>query len=160
MKVKKKRCQFCGCWYKPDPRTARFQKTCSKETCRKARERQKNRNWTARNPDYQSCRSAKVRAWAVGSNYWKRYRASHPEYVRRDNRRRVLSRKRHKVSAKQTTISQITVEKLNDIRKKKSFLSAKQTAIDRRVDGLIELLIWKEQSAKQTDIALGGASLP
>ncbi|PIV53545.1 MAG: hypothetical protein COY53_03335 [Elusimicrobia bacterium CG_4_10_14_0_8_um_filter_37_32] len=153
MKAKKKRCQFCSRWYKPDPRTAQFQKACGKKGCRDERRRQKNRNWTARHPDYQSCRGAKIRAWAAKNNYWKRYRASHPEYIRKDNRRRVLSRKRLKLSAKQTTMRKITVEKLNSIRKSEPFLSAKQTAIDRRVDGLIDLLIWKELSAKQTNIA-------
>ena len=135
MKVKKKRCQFCGCWYKPDPRTAQFQKACGKKGCREERRRQKIQNWTTRHPDYQSYRRAKVRAWAAETNYWKHYRASHPEYVIRDNRRRVLSRKRLK-------------------------LSAKQTAIDRRVDGLIDLLIWKELSAKQKSIASMPVSVP
>jgi hypothetical protein len=118
------------------------------------------RDWAAQHPDYQSYRNAKVRIWAIARNYWKQYRASHPEYVRKDNKRRVRTRKRLKVSAKQTTIRQITVAKLNSIRQNQPFLSAKQTTIDRRVDGLIDLLIWKEQSAKQTNIASSAACVP
>jgi septin family protein len=118
------------------------------------------RDWTARHPDYQTYRNTKVRTWAAARNYWKQYRASHPEYVRKDNKRRVRARKRLKVSAKQTTIRQITVNKLNSIRKNEPVLSAKQTAIDRRMDSLINLLIWKELSAKQTDIASITGSVP
>ena len=160
MKVKKKRCQFCGRWYTPDSRTARFQKSCGHKSCRKERRRQSVRNWTTRHPDYHSYRGVKVRVWAAKTNYWKRYRASHPEYVHKDNRRRVLSRKRLSLSAKQNTIRQITVDKLNSIRQNQPLLSAKQNAIDRRVDGLIDLLIWKEQSAKQIIIASGAGSVP
>lgn len=123
MKLKKKRCQFCGRMFKPDPRTAHFQKACHRTSCRKERRRQKNRKWAERYPDYASYRSAKLRAWAARTQYWKRYRASHPGYARKDNKRRVMSRKRLNVSAK-------------------------HTAIDRRLDGLIDLLIWKELSAK------------
>ena len=160
MKAKKKRCRFCGRWYTPDPRTAHFQKSCTNKSCRKQRQLQKNRNWAARYPDYHAYRGAKIREWAARTQYWKRYRASHPEYARRDNKRRVLAHKRLKLSAKQTTIRKITVEKLNSIRKSDPVLSAKHTAIDRRVDGLIDLLIWKELSAKQTNIASGAGSVP
>lgn len=135
MKAKKKRCRFCGRWYMPDPRTAHFQKSCNRKSCRKERRRQKMKDWAARHPDYQTYRNAKVRDWASARNYWKQYRASHPAYVRKDNKRRVLSRKRRK-------------------------LSAKQTAMDRRINGLIDVLIWKEQSAKQTDIAFIASSVP
>jgi hypothetical protein len=160
MKTKKKRCLFCGHWYEPDPRTAHFQKACGRASCRKERRRQKNRNWAARYPGYHSYRGAKIREWAARTAYWKRYRQSHPEYVRKDTKRRILARKRLKVSAKQTTIHQITVDKLNSIRKHELVLSAKHTAMDRRIDSLIDLLIWKEVSAKQTNIASIPASVP
>jgi hypothetical protein len=160
MNGKKKRCRFCDRWYKPDPRTAQFQKACENKSCRKERIRQKNRNWAARYPDYHSYRGAKIREWAARTQYWKHYRASHPEYVCRDNKRRVLSRKHLKMSAKQTTIRKITVEKLNSIRKNELDLSAKQTAMDRRLNDLIDLLIWKELSAKQTNIAFNACSVP
>lgn len=166
MKTKKKRCQFCGRWYTPDPRTAHFQKACTNKSCRKQRQRQKNRDWAARYPDYHSYRGAKISQWAAKIQYWKRYRATHPEYARRDNKRRALSRKHlkepigSKVSAKQTTIREITVVKLNSIRNPEPVLSAKQTAMDRRLNDLIDLLIWKELSAKQTNIASSAGSVP
>jgi len=160
MKTKKKRCLFCGRWYKPDPRTAQFQKACAKKSCRKERERQKNQKWAAKYPDYQSYRGVKIRQWAAKTQYWKRYRAANAEYVRRDNKRRVLARKRLKVSAKQTAIRKITVDKLNSIRKNEPDLSAKQTAMNRRLNELIDVLIWKEVSAKQPNIALSSGSVP
>lgn len=160
MNTKKKRCQFCGQWYKPDPRTAHFQKACTNKSCRKERQRKKNRNWAARYPDYHSYRGAKTRQWAARTQYWKRYRATHPEYVRKDNKRRVLTRKHLTLSAKQTTIRKITVGKLNSIRNPQPDLSAKQTAIGRRLNDLIDVLIWKELSAKQTNIASSAAFVP
>lgn len=162
MKIKKKRCQFCGRWYEPDPRTARFQKACTNESCRKERIRQKNQKWSAKYPDCNTYRDrcVKIRRWAASTQYWKRYRATHPEYVRKDNKRRVLSRKCLKVSAKHTTIRKITVAKLSSIRKNETDLSAKHTAIDRRINSLIDILIWKEVSAKQTNIALSSAHVP
>jgi hypothetical protein len=64
------------------------------------------------------------------------------------------------VSAKQTTIGKITVAKLNSIRKNEPNLSAKQTAMDHRLNRLIDVLIWKEVSAKQSNIALSSGYVP
>lgn len=160
MKTKKQRCVFCGCWYEPDCRTAGFQKSCRNESCRKERIRQKNQKWAFQYPDYNTYRGVKIRQWAARTQYWKRYRAAHPDYVRRDNKRRVSSRKRLKVSAKQTAIGEITVAKLNSIRENEPDLSAKQAAMNRRLNDLIDVLIWKEVSAKQTNIALAAGSVP
>jgi len=160
MKTKKKRRQFCGRWYEPDPRTAKFQKACTNKKCRKERIRQKNLKWTAQYPDYHTYRGVKIRQWADRTQYWKRYRATHPDYVGKDNKRRVLSRKRLKVSAKQTAIREITVNKLNSIRNIHPVLSAKQATMNRRLNELIDVLIWKEVSAKQTNIAKSCGSVP
>lgn len=154
MKDKKRRCKFCRRWYLPDPRTYRRQIACSIPDCRNARRRQANKRWQLQRPGYQHYRRAKVRDWAGNyPQYWRRYRANHPDYVHRDNLRRVLSRKKSRLSAKQDAIRQISVEKLKSIQEIRPPLSAKGDAIDRRVDGLINYLFWKEQSAKQDAIS-------
>jgi hypothetical protein len=96
----------------------------------------------------------KIHAWVKGyPNYWHKYRKEHPDYVARDNRRRCSSYKKRKISAKQDAVRQISVEKLESIRDLELVSSAKQDAVHRRVDGILNYLFWKESSAKQDDIA-------
>ena len=58
-----KRCQFCGRYYRPDPRAARWQKACRREICRKARKLLAQHRWTERNPGYFRGRYPYVRKW-------------------------------------------------------------------------------------------------
>ena len=64
-------------------------------------------------------------------------------------------RARKGCAAKQTAIREIAVEKLRRIRSGEPEGAAKQTAIARRVEAVVEFLIWKESAAKHRDIALG-----
>jgi hypothetical protein len=58
-----KRCQFCGRYYRPDPRVARWQKACRREICRKARKLPAQHRWTERNPGYFRGRYPYVKKW-------------------------------------------------------------------------------------------------
>jgi hypothetical protein len=152
------RCRYCGRCFRPDPRKRGRspQKTCGREACRRKHQRRKNVEWRKRHPGYGKSRCAKTRAWAKAyPDYWKRYRSEHPEYARRDNRRRVAAKKRARRSAKQTVISQKLVEKLLAVKEIGPERSAKQTVMARRVEALVEALVWKERAAKQSLIALG-----
>jgi hypothetical protein len=156
----RKCCLCCGRWYRPDPRAARVQKACVRSACRAERRRRKQRSWLKRHPGYGSSRSLKVRAWAATyPDYWRRYRREHADYVERDNRRRRTSRRQVERAAKQTEIAEIVVEKLRMVRAEGPKSAAKQTGIARRVDALVEVLIWKEIAAKQSGIErrAGGA---
>lgn len=155
MKVLRKRCAFCGCWFDPDPRTAKHQKSCGRPTCRRARRRHKQRRWRARNPDYERSRRAKVRVWAKAyPDYFRQYRADHPDYAVRDNRRRVLARRRAKVSANVTALRLIVVEKASKLGTTKTpEASANVTALSRRVQAIEDCLrstVDVVMSAKQT----------
>jgi hypothetical protein len=150
----KKRCCVCRQWFSPNPRTALFQKTCSNQTCQKERKSIANKNWRQKNLDYDRSRRHKTRVWAKNyPDYWCRYRASHPDYVARDNRRRRTSKKKATLSAKQDTISQIAVEKLQSILDSPDPFPAKQDTILRRLNEVVAYLLWKERSAKQISIA-------
>ena len=128
--MKRRRCHICEDWFIPRRRARKIsQRCCSKAACQKERKAENKRDWWRRNPDYDQSRRTKIQDWAKDyPDYWRQYRATHPGYVEKDNRRRVLSRQ-------------------------KSQLSAKQDSVHRRVDGLVDYLLWKEESAKQNPIA-------
>ena len=161
----KRSCRICKQPYQPHPRNAKRnktwgQKTCGKRECRLAWQRKRWQCWAKLHPGHikNDARRAKVRAWAKAyPDYWRGYRATHPEYAACDRWRRIQAKKRAKRSAKQTAIRQIVVEKLQALNQLKSAArSAKQTPILRRMDALEDCVrstveaLW---SAKQRPIA-------
>lgn len=88
----KKRCAYCHREYRPDPRTARFQKSCSAPACRRKRKQEAQSRYLQKNPDYFRGRYGQVKVWlAAHPGYLRAYRASHPEHLvkkRRQDRRR------------------------------------------------------------------------
>lgn len=157
MKPTKKTCAYCGRQYAPNPRTAKIQKSCSRVKCRRARQRQNYKNWWSRHPGYEMGRRLKKRGWSKAfPDYWKLYRANHPDYVKKDNRRRKLAQKRARRSANQITMRQIAVDKLRAMqRPKPAHCSANQIAIARRMDDIVDYLLWTlehTRSANQNSI--------
>ena len=129
MKIAKRRCEFCHEWFTPDPRTVRTQRSCAKPACRKQRSRAAVRNWRQQNQDCNKGRGPKIREWAKAyPDYWRQYRRYHPEYAAKDNQRRRTARQRAKNAAK-------------------------RNEIHRRVEGILDYLLWKELSAKQNEMA-------
>lgn len=150
------RCRYCGRFFRPHPRKrgGSPQKTCGRDPCRRANERRRLREWIGRNPGYQASRRPKTRAWARAyPDYWRRYRRKHRDYARRDNLRRSAAIRRGRRSAKQTVIREILVEKLLAVKRIRPRCSAKQTVMTRRVDALVDVLVWRERSAKQSVMA-------
>jgi hypothetical protein len=58
-----KSCQFCGRYYRSDPRVGARQKSCRRETCRKARKILAQHHWTEHNPGYFRGRYPYVKQW-------------------------------------------------------------------------------------------------
>lgn len=141
MNPARKTCAYCGRCYEPDPHTAKQQKACRRPECRRARRRQKQRRWRALNPDYEGSRGAKRAAWAKAyPDYWRRYRAGHPEYTARDNQRRVRSR-RLKVSANVTALRRVVVEQAAKLgHAAEPEVSANVTALSRRMAAVEDCL--------------------
>lgn len=153
MKIAKKRCEFCHEWFDPHPRSP-HQRYCAKLTCQKARKARADKNWRLNNPGYGKGRKSKIRTWAKKyPDYWHNYRRTHPAYTVKDNRRRCSSYKRDRISAKQDAVRQIYVDKLESIRDLEAVSSAKQDVVHRRINELVNCLIWKESSAKQDGLA-------
>lgn len=161
MGSEQKRCCICGEPFVPHPHTLEIQRVCFKDSCRRARVRQNFQCWVRSNPNYQKGRQAKVRAWAKAyPNYWQNYRDDNADYVKRDNKRRVIAMRRARRSAKQITIKQVAVRKLTEIQNLAGDeCSAKQITYDRRVDGIMDYLFWtvgEACSAKQINVAIVG----
>lgn len=154
-----KTCEYCGRSYTPDPRTAAFQKSCSNAACRQERKKRANQSWRIRFPDRPQDRRHKIRAWAkTYPDYWRHYRAIHPDYTQKDNERRRRARRALFRAAKQDAIREIAVGKLRDIRAILPKSAAKHDAITRRTEALVDFLFWKESAAKRDATALQPAA--
>lgn len=145
-----KRCRYCGRWF--HPHTAE-QKGCPREECRRAHQREKWRDWKKRHPGHADKWRPKVRAWAQACDYWSCYRRSHPGYVERDNKRRRAARRKARRAANDTGAREILVEKLRTVVAAEPINAANDTGRDRRVEALVEVLIWKESAANRNHIA-------
>lgn len=142
MKPSRRRCEYCGRWYAPDPRTAGQQKACPRPECRLARRRRKQRRWRALNPGCERGQRVTRKVWAKAyPDYYRQYRATHPDYVARDNRRRVEARRRAKVSANVTASRRALVEKASRLGSAPApEVSANVTAMSRRMAAVEDCL--------------------
>ncbi len=148
----KKRCTICGRWYIPNPRTAKTQKACGDPACRQERKRQADKTWLAKNPGWTAGRKIKVRNWNRDyPAYWRRYRAEHPQYRRKERER--MARNRVLRVAKQDAIRQNPVGYLREVRVLSPKTVAKQDAISQRLDGVLDYLTVCARAAKQDGIA-------
>lgn len=151
----KRRCVICGKWYKPNARTFLVQVCCGRIKCKIERKARANKSWRARHPDYEKSRRLKKLAWIkLHPGYWKEYRNTHPSYREMDNRRRKASRKLAQNAARQDAIRESAVEKLQCIPRFEPETAARQDTMDRRVDYVVEYLLWKERAARQDGIAI------
>ena len=161
MKNPKKRCSVCGKWFRPDKRTLKHQTCCRKASCRKKRKARANKSWRTRHPGYDKSRRLKKRDWAQKyPDYWRRYRQEHPEYRARDNRRRQTSRKRAQNAANQDAIQEMSVEKLRSIPLCEPECAANQDVMDRRVDEIVNYLLWKEHAANRDGMVCLSRGMP
>ena len=153
MKLSMKPCAYCGRSFRPNPRTAKHQKACHREECRRARQRQKLRRWRMLHPDLASKWLPKLRAWAKAyPDYWRQWRGDHRDYREREKLRMRAKRRQARRVANETAIGQIAVEKLQSIRAEQPITVANETVIARRMDALVDFLIWKESVAKRSAI--------
>ena len=154
MRNPKRRCSMCGRWYRPDTRTKKHQTCCGKTSCRKKRKARTNKSWRTRHPGYDKSRRLKKRDWAQkNGNYWRRYRQEHPEYRAQEKQRMQASRDRAKNVANQDAIGTIFVEKLKHIQSDEPKNVANQDVMARRINSLIECLVWKVLVARQDGMA-------
>ena len=92
----KKRCLFCRQLFKPYAPMAGRQRICRGAECRRKLKRLLEAAvLRRRSASKRKERTRWMRAWAkMYPRYWKHYRGTHPDYVRRDNARRVRAWRR------------------------------------------------------------------
>ena len=71
-KVSRKRCVYCGRFFKPDYRVGDRQKSCQSSECKSKRKRESQRRWVEANPGYFQGRYENTKQW----------RKQHPGYQR------------------------------------------------------------------------------
>jgi len=149
-------CLQCDRSFQPDTRIGDAQRTCSREACQRMRKRAKLRRWRVLHPDRAQSHPSKARAWAKAfPDYWQQYRREHPDYRAHDNERRRQARRRARRAAKETLIADISRRKLEALEALQSpDVSAKETPIDRRVEVVVDYLVWKERAAKESPMVL------
>lgn len=147
-------CRYCHRQFRPDPRIGQAQKICSRKVCQRARKRAKLRRWRSLHPDRAQSPAVKVRAWAKAyPNYWRQYRQGHSAYYQQDLARRRNVYRRSRFSAKETLIDDISRRKLEALKSlQPPNPSAKETPIHRRVEVVVDYLVWKARSAKESPI--------
>jgi hypothetical protein len=151
-----KGCRYCGRWFH---RHTPQQKACREEECRRARRREKLRSWRKRHPGQAEKFLPKVRAWAESyPHYWQQWRAGNSQYREREKQRMRAKRRQARRVAKETGTREILVEKLRTVCAAEPETVANDTGRDRRVDALVEVLIWKESVANRNRIGTEASS--
>ena len=157
MRVSQKRCLYCHRWFTPYRRKRRTQKACDRVVCRKKRHADNCRTWRVDNPGQDEGRRSKIRTWARKRRYWKGYRQTHAGYRAREAARMRRVRRERKSVAKRDSLKKIAVDKLRELQRSGPKSVAKRDSLDRRMDGVLAFLVWKEIAAKRDSFpALSG----
>ena len=95
--MQQKHCKHCSEHFVPCPRV-KTQQYCSKKECQKARKRLWHKRKLLVDETYRTNQEDAKRRWRENnSDYWRRYRAAHPEYVLCNReQQRIRNRKKHK----------------------------------------------------------------
>jgi hypothetical protein len=98
-------CSACGGRFSPDARCSK-QSYCAKSECQRERKRLWQKLKRQSDPDYLENQARAQRAWCErNTDYWRAYRASHPEYTL-NNRQRQRDRRNSDV-AKMDSIAEV-----------------------------------------------------
>jgi hypothetical protein len=81
----RRRCPFCRRWFHPHPRLKQRQKTCGRTDCRRTQKRKSDHQWRTAHPDYfHGSYALQKETYGTRSDYKRRYRQQHPDYVQRN----------------------------------------------------------------------------
>ena len=151
MEIPKKRCEHCRQWFDPHPPKREVQEFCSRRACQRERHRQACLAFHREDPHCDDKRRETIRRWARRyPDYWRNYRATHGVYRERERKRMRAKRGSVENVAKRDAWKELAVEKLRDIQAQGPEFVAKRDACDRRVDQLLDYLVWKETPQNET----------
>jgi hypothetical protein len=101
-------CASCGCEFDPD-RYHPNQKYCGRQSCRRSRRRRRQREKLRVDADYRANQASAQTRWRqTHPDYWKTYRAGHPEYVER-NRRQTAQRRESRIRERGGCVAKMDV---------------------------------------------------
>jgi hypothetical protein len=102
------RCAHCRCLFVPNHRI-KNQRYCNKKECQRARKNAWQRQKLANDPDYKANQRECQKNWcARNPDYWQRWRAQHPGY---EDRNRVLQKARR--SCRRRHVAKMDASELN-----------------------------------------------
>jgi hypothetical protein len=82
--LEERRCLACRKLFKPYPHV-KHQSYCSKPECQKERKRRWHKQKLLDDPEYKNDRRDARRKWRLNNpDYWRRYRESHSDYVKKN----------------------------------------------------------------------------
>jgi hypothetical protein len=89
-------CCQCGRYFVPNPRK-KNQRYCSEKACQRGRKAAWQRKKLVMDPDYRANQKQSQSDWqSRNADYWKRYRAAHPEQADRNrDLQKVRNKRRH-----------------------------------------------------------------
>lgn len=89
-------CCQCGRYFLPDPRQ-KNQRYCREKACQRARKAAWQRKKMVRDPVYRANQKQSQSDWqSRNADYWKRYRAAHPEQADRNrDLQKIRNKQRH-----------------------------------------------------------------
>lgn len=97
------RCPCCGRWFEAEPAKGDRQVTCLSPECRSAHKKALDRRWHVANPERTLARQEKIRDWAEQRDYWREWRRTHADYVKRNReqtRERMQKRRQERRQAR------------------------------------------------------------
>ena len=89
-RTRRRRCQWCGELFNPDPRTKGLQRYCSKPACQTKRQRLNETAWRIKNPECLDYQREQSRHWYIAHpDYSRKRRLRYPRLLKinRDNTR-------------------------------------------------------------------------
>jgi len=111
--------------------------------------------WRALHPDHVKVHAQRNRAWVKAHpKYWRRYRRNHAAYYRQDLLRRRRAYKAMRSSANEIAIAEISRRKLKALEAlQDQDSSANETSIPRRIELVVDYLVWRARSANEIAMA-------
>jgi hypothetical protein len=128
MRSQKRRCKHCRCFYEVCTKVKKHE-YCKKEACQKARRGKWQKRKKADDQTYRLDQEEAQNTWLdKRPDYWKQYRASHPEYTDRNRNKQKERNRSGKVrTATESGFSEIA--KMDALSDKKHLLSGRYRLI-------------------------------
>jgi len=92
--MSKKRCVWCGHWFRPAVRRWKKQRSCRRVKCRRKEKDRERRRWLRKNRGYFRGRYPYLKEHWDYAVYLRGYRAKNQKYVAADNRARRQRKRR------------------------------------------------------------------